>query len=185
MKSSGIYPLLFVLWLVSCSNDMQVIHKIVDPDEEPDLTAFNIEMMYSDSAVLQMRMKTPVIKQFTSAKEPKDSFPEGIHVWMYEKTGELKAEITANWALHDHSSKIWEARSNVVISNSKGEKLESEQMFWNQEKGTVYSDKFTKYTSPTGNVATGRNGMFARQDFSELKLISGYGTMIFTEQDEK
>ncbi|MDR1667783.1 MAG: LPS export ABC transporter periplasmic protein LptC [Bacteroidales bacterium] len=184
MMKAGKYFLL-LLWLFSCSNDMQVIHKIVDPDEEPDLTAYNMEMVYSDSAVLQMRMKAPVIKQFSSAKEPKDSFPEGIHVWMYEKTGALKAEITANWALHDHTTKTWEARSNVVISNSKGEKLESEQMFWNQEKGTVYSSKFTKYTSPTGNIATGRNGMFAKQDFSEFKLLSGYGTMIFSEKENE
>ncbi|MDR1864534.1 MAG: LPS export ABC transporter periplasmic protein LptC [Bacteroidales bacterium] len=174
---------ILILWgSFSCANDMAMINKIVDPEEEPDMTAYNVEMLYSDSAYLQMKFVTPFVKQFTSAQKPRDEFPEGIHVRFYEKTGELKAEITANWAIHDHAEKLWEARSNVVLSNDKGEKLESEQMFWDQEKGIVYSRKFTKYTSETGNTAIGRNGMHAKQDFSEWTFLSSNATLMF--QDE-
>ncbi|MDR2848400.1 MAG: LPS export ABC transporter periplasmic protein LptC [Bacteroidales bacterium] len=168
--------------MIACSNDMQVIQKNVDPDEEPDLTAYHFKMDYSDSALLQMHLETPVIKRFEKGKNPRDSFPSGLHVWMYEKNGTLKAEIRANWALHDHATNLWEARSNVVITSSKGETLESEQMFWDQGKGIVYSTKFTKYISGTGTIATGRNGMWAKQDFSQWKLLSGNATLVFNDE---
>ncbi len=173
---------LSVLVIFACSNDMEVLNKIIDPDEEPDLTATNIELFYTDSARLQMKLEAPLVKQYVEAQKPRDEFPEGIHVWFYEKTGELKAEITANWAIQDHTTKIWEAKSNVVLINEEGAKLETEQMFWDQNKAIVYSDKFTKYTTKTGTVATGKNGMFAKQDFSQWRLLSGNATLVFDDE---
>lgn len=182
------YFLMFILlWggLYACSNDMEVVNKIIDPEEEPDLVATNIDILYSDSARLQMKLQAPLVRQFAGAKEPRDEFPEGIHVWFYERTGELKAEITANWAKHDIATNIWEARSNVIlVDKSKGSTIETEQMFWDQAKAVVYSSKFTKYTTETGTIATGRNGMYAKQDFSQWKLLSGDATLVFDE-DEK
>ncbi|MDR0815475.1 MAG: LPS export ABC transporter periplasmic protein LptC [Bacteroidales bacterium] len=183
-KPAGKFFLLLFLFagMIACSNDMQVIQRDIDPDEEPDLTAYQVNMDYSDSAVLQMHLETPLIKQFTGENNPRDSFPKGLHAWMYEKNGTLKAEIRANWALHETKKKLWEARSNVVIISAKGESLESEQMFWDEGKGIVYSTKFTKYTSGTGTIATGRNGMWAKQDFSQWKLLSGNATLIFNDE---
>ncbi|MDR3093473.1 MAG: LPS export ABC transporter periplasmic protein LptC [Bacteroidales bacterium] len=183
-KLAGKLFLLLCLFagMVACSNDMQVIQRIVNPDEEPDLTAFQVKMDYSDSAILQMHLETPLIKQFTGEKNPRDSFPNGLHVWMYEKNGTLNAEIRANWALHDNTKKLWEARNNVVITRSNGESLESEQMFWDEAKGIVYSTKVTKYTSETGTTTTGRNGMWAKQDFSEWKMFNGNGTLVFNDE---
>ena len=171
--------------LFSCANDLEVINKIIDPEEEPDLTATNVEMLFSDSARLQMKLISPLIKQYTSAKEPRDEFPEGLHVWLYEKTGELKAEITANWAKQDITTGIWEAKSNVVIINSEGDKLETEQMFWDPKKEIVYSEKYTKYTTNTGTVATGKDGMRAKQDFSQWRLIGGDGATIVLKDEQE
>ncbi|MDR1672001.1 MAG: LPS export ABC transporter periplasmic protein LptC [Bacteroidales bacterium] len=169
----------------ACSNDMQVINQIIDrEEEEPDLTAYRIEVLYSDSAHLQMKMQAPVVKQFTSSEKPRDEFPEGMHVWMYGQDGTLEAEITANWATRDLTKKLWEARSNVVLSNGKGKRLESEQMFWDQEKAIIYSEKFTKYISETGDIATGRSGMRAKQDFSDWELLMGNGSLMMNDATE-
>ena len=172
-----------ILGLISCSNDMEVLGRIIDPEEVPDVYATNVEVFYTDSARLQMKMTTPLLRQFAEVKEPRNEFPEGIHVWLYEKTGELKAEITANWANQDQTTNIWEARSNVILTNDKGEKLETEQLFWDQAKAQIYSNKFTKYTDSVGTIATGRNGMRANQDFSKWELLSGGATIMF--EDEK
>ena len=173
---------IMVAFLSSCSNDMAVINKIIDPEEEPDLLATNIKVLYTDSARLQMRLSAPIVKQFDAVKEPREEFPEGVHVLFYEKTGELKAELTANWAKNDRTTKIWEARSNVVLINSEGAKLETEQLFWDQQKAIVYSEKFTKYTTKTGSIATGKNGIYAKQDFSQWKLLSGNATLVFEDE---
>ena len=177
---------LFVLVVSSCVNDMAVVNKIIDPKEEPDLVADNIELLYSDSALLQMRLKAPVIRQYTEAEEPRREFPEGMHVWLFDKTGELKAEITANWAFHDMATNKWEARSNVVLTNIEGDKMETEQMFWEHEKQEVYSEKYTKITFANGNIASGES-FWGLQDLSVRKLFnkSGIGkTTLFFKEEE-
>jgi LPS export ABC transporter protein LptC len=174
----------FILAFVSCTNDMEVVKKFIDTESEPDLVSKNMVMLYTDSARLQTKMSAPVVKQYTSAKEQREECPEGIHVWFYEKTGELKAELTANWAKHDVAADIYEARGNVVITHSDGRKLETEQLFWEPKKGIVYSEKYTKITSPDGTVGTG-DSFTTPQDFTKPKLINAKATIVLKDDDEE
>ena len=176
-------PALAVL-LFSCVNDMEMVQRFIDTETEPDMTGEQVEVMYSDSARLQMKMITPLIKQFNSVKEQRDEYPEGLHAWFYENTGELKAEIRANWAKYDKIAELWEARSDVVLINDKGEKLETEQLFWDTQKAIVYSEKYTKITSPDGSILTGTT-FTARQDFTEWRLSSGRATIIINDNDNE
>ena len=165
---------------------MEVVKKFIDEESEPDMTAKNFEVLYSDSARLHMRITAPMIKSFSSAEEKRDEFPEGIHVWFYEKTGEMKAEITANWARHDAETKIWEARNNVVLNSAQGQRLETEQMFWDSQQRIVYSNKYTKITQSNGAMASGES-FWATQDFSEYKLYNRTGigrTVIILKDDD-
>ena len=171
-----------VVALFSCANDMDVVNKLIDTETEPDVVGNNVEILYSDSARLQMKMITPLFIQYSSATEPRDEFPEGLHVWFYEKTEELKAEITANWAKHDYDTDLWEARDNVVLTNAEGQILETEQLFWDTKEGIVYSEKYTKATFPNGTVADG-DTFTATQDFSEYKFIKGKATIVLNEEE--
>ena len=166
----------------SCANDMEVINKYIDTETEPDLMGENVEVLYTDSARLQMKLVTPLVKIYESAKEARRDFPEGLHTWLYEKTGELKAEITANWAKHDLITDLWEARSNVILTNSEGMKLETEQLFWDPKKGIVYSEKYTKITKEDGNILTG-DTFTAKQDFSDWELGKGKATIVLKDEE--
>ena len=177
-----ILPLLTILF--SCVNDMEIVNKFIDTETEPDLIADHVEMLYTDSARLQMKMVTPLVIRFTSAAKQRDEFPEGLHVWHYEKTGELKAEITANWAKHDVATDLWEAQSNVVVTRADGTKLETEQLFWDQKKGIVYSEKYTRITRADGTVLTG-DKFTSKQDFLEWKLSNGRATIMLNNEEKK
>ena len=181
-----ILPLMMVL--LSCTNDMDIINKFIDAETEPDMTGENVTMLYTDSARLQMKFVTPLVKQFNSAKEQRREFPQGLHVWLYGKTGELQAEITANWAKHDMEKDLWEASSNVLIINAEGQKLESEQFFWDPKKGEVYSNKYTKLTKDGSYEGSGET-FWAKQDFSYYKFSNKTGvgrtTLYYIEDNEK
>ena len=168
--------------LFSCVNDMAVVNKFIDTETEPDILSENVELLYSDSARLQMKMRAPLAKLFSSAKEQRKEFPEGIHVWFYEKTGELKAELTANWAKHDEVADLWEARSNVVITTADGEKLETEQFFWDPKKAIVYSEKYTKMTSEDGSMTSGES-FSANQDFTNAVFSRAKATFILNDEE--
>ena len=171
------------LILFSCVNDMETVSKYINMEIEPDVLCENVEVLYSDSARLQMKLTAPLLKIFTSATEQRREFPQGLHVWMYKKTGELEVELTANWAKHDLTVDLWEARSNVVIINSEGTKLESEQFFWDPPKAEVYSPKDTKITKENGTIATG-SSFWAKQDFLDYRLIKGNGAIMYYDEPE-
>ena len=161
---------------------MEIINKIINAETEPDLVVENITMFYSDSARLQSKLVAPLAIQFNTDKEQRREFPKGLHVWLYEKTGELKAEITANWAKEDIETNLWEARSNVVLINDEGRKLETEQLFWDRNKGIVYSEKYTKITSKNGTVATGES-FSSGQDFKNVELLRGKATIVMEDEE--
>ena len=175
--------MLAVFCLVSCVNDMELVRKFIDVETEPDMVAVSVEVHYTDSARLQMRMITPLVKQFNTVAEQRDEYPEGLHVWFYEKNGELKGEVSANWAKYDKILELWEAQSDVVLINAQGQRLETEQLFWDTQKATVYTDKYTKITGPDGTVATG-NTFTAKQDFSEWRLSRGRATIIMKDEED-
>jgi len=186
MKTS-LRTLLIMLPLVaalfSCANDMEVVNKFIDEETEPDMVGIHFEILHSDSARLKMKLVTPLVKEFNSAKEKRREFPEGVHIWLYEITGELKAELTANRARQDMETNLFEAIGNVVVTVADGKKLETEQLFLDQKKSEIYSEKYTKITFKNGTIATG-DRFSAKQDLSEYKLIKGKATIMVKEEDQ-
>ena len=178
-----LYAFLMVAFF-SCTNDMEVVKKFIDTEAEPDLISTNVVVLYTDSARKQMKMSAPLFKQYSSAKEQRDECPKGIHVWFYEKTGEIKGELTANWAKRDVTTDIWEAQGNVVVINNEGKRMETEQLFWDPKKEMVYSEKYTKITSPDGTVATG-NTFTANQDLSNYTLRKAKATIVLKDDEEQ
>ena len=59
-------------------------------------------------------------------------------------------------------------RKQVVVVNSKGEKLETEKLFWDQVKKEIYTEQTVKITTETEEL-TG-TGMRAAQDFSSWNI---------------
>jgi LPS export ABC transporter protein LptC len=65
---------------------------------------------------------------------------------LYNGKENPEAKVTAKYAKCT-SNNLWELRDSVVVLNEKNEKLETELLFWNQEKDHIYTDRFVKLTS--------------------------------------
>jgi len=61
-----------------------------------------------------------------------------------------------------------EARNNVVVENTSGDKLETEHLIWDQKEDRIFSDVFTRITSPD-RVIFG-DGFESNQDFSKYRI---------------
>jgi LPS export ABC transporter protein LptC len=161
-------------WILnSCKNDIETINALTSDLNLPDLTGYNIEMSYTDSGVLKGKIFAPEVYQYIHKEEPYYEFPQGIKVVFYDRSGNAKSFIQAKYAIYFDKKQLWEARNQVLAENpGAGEKLETEQMFWDQKEKRIYSDKFSKMTNPDG-VFKGENGFEADEDLSN-KLMKGY-----------
>jgi LPS export ABC transporter protein LptC len=130
---------------ISCENKIPVIPKS-DLLTLPSLTARNFTTVVNDSGKIQLEMSSPLVEKYEKTDPPYAEFRSGITVVVYNGKETPQANITSKYAKCTNNN-LWELRDSVVIINDKGEKLETEVLYWNQEKDLIYTDRFVKMTS--------------------------------------
>jgi LPS export ABC transporter protein LptC len=172
-----------ILFVTACENDIAVVKNITNPKIMPDLSGMKSETLYSDSAKLKVRVLAPEFDNYETNASPYTEFPKGIHAYFYGDSGNVVGEMLSDYAIYNKNTDLWEARNNVIAYNPKGEKLNTEQLFWDVQKKIFYSKKYSKITSPDGSQHIGEGGFEAKQDFSSYKLFGSSGSLMF-DKDE-
>jgi len=181
--SAGIAVIFITALLPSCKNDVQTILSLDVVDTLPEMTARDVEILYSEKALVQIKLVSPYLVNKTE-DESRLLFPEGFTVYFYDSAMNLKSTITADYGISYEKKKIMEARHNVVVENlEKSEKLNTEELFWDRGKQLIYSNKFVKITSG-GQVITG-DGLTSAEPFDELEVINPKGLIEINEEPEK
>jgi LPS export ABC transporter protein LptC len=145
--SFSLFSLMIItgLMLMSCERKLPVIPKS-DLLTLPSLTARGVQTILNDSGRIQLIMNSPLIEQYDKADPQYSEFREGIKVDVYNGKPNPEAKVTAKYGKCTKNN-LWELRDSVVVINEKNEKLETELLFWNQEKDHIYTDRFVKITS--------------------------------------
>ena len=112
--------------LTSCENDIEKINLFTgDNSDYPDIVGENIEVIYSDSAKVQVQMHAKELKQYNLAEEPYSEFPKGIIVYFYDDFQVIESEMHADYAIYHNEEKLWFAKGNVIVKNLKFDTLSS------------------------------------------------------------
>jgi LPS export ABC transporter protein LptC len=184
-KISILFIIVFaIIGLFSCENNIEVVKSLSAPDKVPDITMDNMETIYSDSAKVKGRVVAPVVDRYESGKKRCSEFPKGIHVYFYNDSLNVKAEVIAKYAIYYDKPDLYEARNDVVVINTKGEKLNTEQLFWDRQKKIIYSKKYCRITMPDGMQQVGENGMMAKENFESWALYGGSGSVPIKDATE-
>ena len=77
--------------------------------------------------------------------------------------------------------KLWKLIGNVNIRNQKNERFFTDLLYWDQEKGDIYSDKYIKIEQED-QVTTGI-GFRSNQALTNWEILSTEG--IYTIEDRK
>jgi LPS export ABC transporter protein LptC len=161
MKQRKLISILLSLSLLftACEkNDIEKINFLNNDKDYPDIIGSNVEVIYSDSAKVKVKMTAPSLKQFNQAKKPYSEFPEGMNVEFYNDSLQLESEIQADYAIYYTEERLWHAKGNVIAKNIKtNERLDSEELYWNEEKEEIYSESYTKIVNENGTFY-GENG---------------------------
>lgn len=171
--------------LSSCENDIEKINLFTgDNNDYPDIVGENIEVIYSDSARVKVQMHAKELKQYNNADEPYSEFPEGIIVYFYDDFQQIESEMHADYAIYHNEEKMWFAKGNVIVKNLKtAERLDTEELYWDEEKEKIYSNTFSRIENENGiNYCHG--GFKSDQTFKNVQLIDVQNSIINIEEDE-
>lgn len=165
---------------ISCENDIQTINLITSNQQKrPIESGKNVEIIYSDSAKLKMKMKSPLVDRYVGAN-PYLEMPKGVKLEFYQNDPKImSSKLTANYAIRYEAKKKMEAKGNVVVINEKNETLNTEHLVWDEAKHTIYTDEFVKIQ--TANEVIYGDGLESNESFTKYKITNIKGTIQLKE----
>lgn len=167
--------LLPVLW-VACSEKPGGSYRSKKPDSIATReTAENVTIEYTDSGILKAVIESPVMIGVKNVRNPYIEMPKGIRADFLDKDGNIESYLLSEYSISYTEQKRMVVRRNVRVLNIKCEKLETEELVWDQQKGRIYTDKFVKITTPD-QIITGE-GMESDQTFSDWEIMNVSGTI--------
>ena len=141
-----------------------------------------VEILYSDSAVVRVRVTAPLLESYTDRTSPRQEFPKGIQVEFLNTFQKVENTLTAKNAVRDQEKGLVVARDSVVMRTIKQEILETEELTWDEKTAKIRTDKFVKVSKP-GEVIYGY-GLEAEQDFSYWKILVPKGRIKSEQVDD-
>ncbi len=163
----------------SCREKIEVVDTSLKPDV-PTQVIHDFVTSYTDSAVLELELKAPLMKYYGKKEEPYTDFDEGIEVFFYEGRDNMVGQISANFARYTEKDALWEVSDNVIAVNDEGEKLETELLYWDEKKNLIYTDKYVRITQ-TDQIIMG-NGLESDTKFDNWKIKDVTATLYIDDE---
>ncbi len=164
----------------ACQTNLEKIQELSDREKTPAVVSYNMEILYTENGKLKVRIITPESHYFQHVVEPYNEFPLGITVINYNDSLEVESEITANYAVFFEEKRLWNARYDVVAVNARGERLNTEQLFWDQEAKRIYSNDMVKITD--GEDVLFGEGLESDETFDNWEILKPTGSMTIKQE---
>ena len=161
------------LLLGSCKNTVEDVNDLVSKFDTQVETAKGVEILYSDSAQVRVRITGPTMLYHLDRREPRQEFPDGVSVDFFFFVGAITSQLDARYGLRLENKNEVIVRDSVVWQSVEGEKIESEELIWDERQRKIYTNKFVVITRPD-EIIYG-HGFEADQDFtySRINAIEG------------
>lgn len=165
---------MLLLFTVACSKEVkEVVDATYDPEKSYTMKATQVNTLISDSGITRYRIEAAEWVVFGKAKEPYWYFPEGIYVEKFDTLFHSEASIKADTAYYFDKKGLWHLIGNVEVESLQGEQFDTSELFWDQKKEKVYSDKYIRIQQKE-QIITGV-GFESNQNMTRYKIFNSQG----------
>ena len=161
--------------LSACENNLEKIKAFSSPEELPIVEASNFETLYTDSGEVRFFLKAPKLLQFEVDGKVYVEFPQGIELVKYDENQNVISSITADYAKNFEKEEKWEAKNNVIATNSQGDTLKTEHLIWEEKEEKIYTEEFVRIIR-SDQIITGI-GFQSDQSMQNWRIKNPKGTI--------
>ena len=159
----------------SCENDLDKIQKVTYDPNAPSEVTRDLTVFYNDSGYAKVRIFATLAETYQKPKHI-TKFKDGLKVDFYSEGGEIVSILTALYGEVDYETGLVVVKDSVELLNiEKKQRLETEELFWNQKDSTVYTDKNVIIKSDDNSVQGRGRGLKTTQSFSNYKILEPVG----------
>ena len=159
----------------ACVNDLDSIDKVTYDPKAPIEVAQNLEVIYKDSGFAQMKIFATIAETYRSP-EHLTKLKDGLKIDFYSLKGEVVSTLTSYYGeINFTTGKVFVRDSVVLYNHEKKQYLETEELFWNQNDSTIYTEK-NVIIRTDGKGITGRGkGLKTTQSFDKYVITKPVG----------
>ena len=170
--------LLLVLLLTATACKKRPDEQLI-PYNGPLIEVDSVETLYSDSAILRVRLTAPKEYEFQNGNR---EFPKGLNIVFFNEHGVKSSTLDANTGYYDKEHDIYTARGNVIIKDLlENKKLNTEELHWNPQQDKIYADTNVSVRIQTPTEILIGKGLVTNQNFTKYKILHPIGS--FTVND--
>ncbi len=180
----NIAAFLLVAMFFSCGNKIKDVQDFLADKNLPIGEVKNVYLIHTDSGKVKTKLIAPLMLDFSNRKDhPYSKFPEGIKIVSYDNKGD-SVILTADYSISFNKTSISEVKNNVVVINeSNGSKLMTEQLFWDANEHYIYTEK--KFTLISNYYDTIKGiGFESNEDLSKVNMKSIYDSQIYVKDNQ-
>ena len=175
--------IVMLVLLSSCSGKKkQLAEAIKERDSLPLMDTRGVTTLISDSGVTRYRIKTDEWLIYDKKRPSYWAFEKGVYLEKFDSLLHVDASIKADTAYYYDKQKLWKLSGHVAIKNQKGDKFNTEVLYWNEATQKVYSDKFIRIEQ-TDRIITG-HGFDSNQQMT-LYTIRNIEGVFYVDEDAK
>ena len=175
---NSIVTVFTVTLFFSCKNNFKEVQKIGVSENEPIGIAEKINLKYTDSGKVQAHLISDKMIDFSNRDFAFSEFPEGLVLHLFDKDSQ-KSTIVSDYAIVYDKTDLIDLQGNVVLTTHDGKTLNAEQLYFNQIKEWLFTNKPVKFAD-NEQIIDG-NGFDSNMDFSTARVLEINGIVYLDE----
>jgi LPS export ABC transporter protein LptC len=183
-KSIFSFLIALMFWmLLSCQTKVStdIPPELLADNNFLTMEAINFETVYTDSGVVKYHLQTPKLLIYNDPKKPYKDFPDGFLMQRYDQNKKIISQMSGNRGKYYDLEKKWEAFGNVVLVNSQGDTLKSEELKYHEAEDLIFSDQFVSIKKGDQYI-TGTGGFKSDTQMSKWSFMKTKGHLYIEGQ---
>jgi LPS export ABC transporter protein LptC len=170
-----------IMLFSACENDINKIRELSAKQVNTDVdTIHGVDIIYSDSAKVRFRVLAPLLLQY-QGKKPYNLMPKSVNVIFFNKVDlSQMGTLTADTGIQSGDGNKLEFHKNVVAKNAKGETFKSDELIWDKNSKTMYSNKVVQIKMANGDIMNG-TGFKSDQTLAHWTMTQSTGIFNITD----
>jgi len=173
--------------IISCTEVKEhIAPAVLDRDSASMMTTYGVNMLISDSGVIKYKVVSERWDVNTVKNPSRWSFEKGVFFEQFNEKFQVQAYVQADTAWYYDQKRLWHLRGRVRIRNINGLLYESEELFWDGISHELYSNVFSKVTTPERTMEG--THFLSDEEMRYYTIDNSKGSFVkedFTGEDEK
>jgi len=163
-----------VAMFFSCKDNFSEVQKIGMSDNEPIGVADTINVVYTDSGAVKAVLISPKMYDYSNRDFPFYEFTQGLNLELFDDDNN-KTTVFSDYGISYTNTDLIDLQGNVVIITHTNDTLYAEQLYYDQKKEWVFTNK--PFTYVKGSDVINGNGFSSDSKFNNLEIFEMEGNI--------